>query len=91
MPTTKNTIILTYADETAFLGANNDPIVASRHVQHHLNLLHQWYNKWEIKINQTKSVQVTFTKRRINCPQVNTNNIKIPVETEAKYLGLHLD
>jgi hypothetical protein len=39
------------------------------------------YNKWIIKINQTKSGQVTFTT-----PQVNINNI-----TETKYLGLHLD
>jgi hypothetical protein len=36
-------------------------------------------------------VQVTFTARRINCPQVNINSIKIPVQTEAKYLGLYLD
>jgi hypothetical protein len=36
-------------------------------------------------------VQVTFTTRRINCPQVHINNIKIPVQTETKYLGLHLD
>jgi hypothetical protein len=61
------------------------------HLQHHLNLIQQWYSKWNIKLNQTKSVQVTFTTRRINCPQVNINNIKIPVKTEAKYLGLYLD
>jgi hypothetical protein len=36
-------------------------------------------------------VQVTFTTRSVNCPQVNINDIKIPVQTEAKYLGLHLD
>jgi hypothetical protein len=38
-----------------------------------------------------QSVQVTFTTRRINCPQVNINDIKIPVQTETKYLVLHLD
>lgn len=91
MPTTNNTTITTYVDDTALLAANNDPIVALQHLQHHLNLLQQWYSKWKIKINQTKSVQVTFTTRRMNCPQVNINNIKIPVQTETKYLGLHLD
>jgi hypothetical protein len=83
MPTTNNTIIANCADNTALLAANNDPIVASRHLQHHLNLLQQWYSKWKIKINQTKSVQVTFATRRMNCPQVNINSVKIPVQTEA--------
>jgi hypothetical protein len=36
-------------------------------------------------------VQVAFTTRRINCTQVDINDIKIPVQTETKYLGLHLD
>jgi hypothetical protein len=91
MPTTNITTIATCADDTALLAANNDPIVASKYLQHHLNLLQQWYSKWEIEINQTKSVQVTFTTRRINCRQVHINNIKIPVQTETQYLGLHLD
>jgi hypothetical protein len=46
---------------------------------------------WEIKINQAKSVQVTFTTRSINYQQVNINDIKIPIQTETKYMGLHLD
>jgi hypothetical protein len=91
MPTTNNTTIATYADGTALVAAYNDPRVASQHLQHHLNLLYQWYSKWEMKINQTKSAQVTFTTRRINCPEVHINDIKIPVQTEIKYLGLHLD
>jgi hypothetical protein len=91
MPTTNNTTTATYTDYTAFLAANNDQIVTSRHLQHHLNLLQQWYSKGKIKINQTKSVQVTFTTRLINCLQVNINSINIPVQTEAKCLGLYID
>jgi hypothetical protein len=85
LPTTKDTTIATYADDTALLA-----VVASRHLQHHLNLLQQWYSKWKIKINQTKSVQVTAITKRINYPQVIINSIKIPVETEVKFLGLYL-
>jgi hypothetical protein len=91
MPTTNTTTIATYADDIALLAAINDPIVASRHLQHHLNLLQQWYSKWKLKINKTESVQATFTTRRINFPQVSISNIKIPVQTETKYLGLYLD
>jgi hypothetical protein len=91
MPATDKTTITTYVDDTTLLAANNYPMVASRHLQHHLNLQQQWYSKWKIKINQTKSVQVTFTTRRINCPKFSINSIKIPVKTDAKYLGLYLD
>jgi hypothetical protein len=42
-------------------------------------------------MNNEKSVQITFTTRRTNCPQVTINNSIIPTKTEVKYLGLHLD
>jgi hypothetical protein len=45
LPTTNNTIISTFADNTALLGANNDPVAASQYLQHHLNPLQQWYSK----------------------------------------------
>jgi hypothetical protein len=44
-----------------------------------------------MKINPVKSTQITFTTRRDLCPQVNINNVPIPIETEVKYLGLHVD
>jgi hypothetical protein len=47
--------------------------------------------KWKIKINQAKSAHVTFTTRRTICPPVTMNNILIPMQTDIKYLGLHLD
>jgi hypothetical protein len=39
LPTTNDTTIATYTDDTALLAADNDPTVASQHLQHHLNLL----------------------------------------------------
>lgn len=91
LPTTNNTTIATFADDTALVAVNNDPVVASQRLQHHLNLLQHWFSKWKIKINQTKSVQVTFTTKHKTCPPVTINNIQIPVQSEVKYLGLHLD
>jgi hypothetical protein len=40
--------------------------------------------------NQGKPSQITLTTRNM-CPQVNMNNVHIPIKTEVKYLGLHLD
>jgi hypothetical protein len=45
----------------------------------------------KIKINQTKSSQITFKTKRTNCPPATINNIQIPVQTEVKYLCLYLD
>jgi hypothetical protein len=43
-----------------------------------------------MKVNPVKFTQIIFTTRAL-CPQVNFNNIPIPIKMEVKYLGLHLD
>ncbi|KAL4149098.1 hypothetical protein QTP88_003114 [Uroleucon formosanum] len=50
IPTTENTIMGTYADDTAILAANSDPHICSHHLQNHLNMLTKWCNAWKIKI-----------------------------------------
>jgi hypothetical protein len=39
LPTTDNTVLATFADDTAILSANKDPLVASADLQKHINLL----------------------------------------------------
>jgi hypothetical protein len=89
LPTTDNITIATFADDTALLAIDSDLALASQKLQQHLDL-QEWFDKWKIKINQTKSSQITFTTKRTNCP-VTINNIQIPIQTEVKYLGLYLD
>jgi hypothetical protein len=91
LPTTDNTVLATFANDTAILSANDDPARASKNLQSHINLLQQWFQQWRIKINNDKPVQITFTTRRTSCPQVTINNSIIPTKTEVKYLGLHPD
>ena len=43
------------------------------------------------KVNQTKSVYVTFTNRTIDFPIVTIKGTLLPVQIEVKYLGLQLD
>jgi hypothetical protein len=54
LPTTDNTTIATFADDTALLAIDSDPALASQKLQQHLDLLQEWFDKWKIKINQTK-------------------------------------
>ena len=69
----------------------NRTTVASHYLQLHLDILHAWFDKWKIKINQEKSSHVTFTTTRSTRPQVTMNNIPIPMLSTVKYFGLYLD
>jgi hypothetical protein len=75
LPTTDNTTISTFT----LLATDSDPALASQKLQQHLDLLQEWFHKWKIKINQTKSSQITFTTKHTNCPPATINNIQIPV------------
>jgi hypothetical protein len=83
--------IATFADDTALLATNSDLVLASQQLQYQLELIQEWCDKWKIKITQTKSSQITFTPKRMNCSPVTINNIQIPVQEEVKYRGLYLD
>lgn len=91
LPTSEDTIVGTYADDTALLSVSSDHTIASQQIQTHLNNFSQWFTNWKIKINKSMSSFVTFTLRHHSCPAVSINNIDIPHSTEVKYLGLILD
>ncbi|PNF17694.1 hypothetical protein B7P43_G07379 [Cryptotermes secundus] len=81
----------TFADDTAILALDQNPIAASKKLQNHLNILQHWLNKWKIKVNNDKSVHINFTTRTTESPQPMLNGEFIPRKNEVKYLGLHLD
>jgi hypothetical protein len=47
--------------------------------------------KWRMKVNETKPVQVTFTLKKNTCPPVQLDNKQLTQPEEVKYLGVHLD
>lgn len=91
LPTNRNTIIATYADDTAIMSVHDDPTTASENLQSHLDDLQKWFNMWRVKVNQSKSSHVTFSLRKQTCPPVSLYNENIPQAEDAKYLGIHLD
>lgn len=91
LPICKETLVATFADDTVILASNANPDAASRQLQKGLDKIQDWLKVWRIKTNETKSVHVTFTTRKGNCPTVTLNNKPIPQVQSAKYLGLHLD
>jgi len=90
-PTSSQTSLGTYTDDTIILASNNDPQVVSLWLQNHLNLIRLWSNRWKIKINEAKSSFVTFSLRPGDCLSVLFNNNQIPITPTIKYLGLTFD
>lgn len=91
LPVTNQVLVGTFADDTAIVASDPNPIIASQKLQNSLDRITDWLNKWRIKSNETKSVQVTFTTRKDTCPPVKLNGIELSQSNEAKYLGIHLD
>lgn len=91
LPLSRHTVIATFADDTAILSSHNDKHIATYHLQNHIQCIESWLQKWKIKVNESKSVHVTFTLRRENCPPVTINSKQIAQANDVKYLGIHLD
>lgn len=89
--TSEETIVATYADDTAILVSHKDPVIATKKLQNELNKISHWLQIWRIKVNETKSAHVTFTLRHSTCPPVGLNGVQIPQQEDTKYLGMHLD
>jgi hypothetical protein len=61
-----------------------------------IDKLTDWYSKWKLTLNTTKTEAKIFTLRRLhqNIPNISIQNTQItwtPKDTTVKYLGLHLD
>lgn len=68
IPTTPETNIGTFADDTVIMSKHNVPQIATSKLQDHLELIQTWLQKWRIKVNETKSTYVTYMLRRSECP-----------------------
>jgi hypothetical protein len=82
----------TFANDTAVITINSDPAIASQKLQTDLLAIRNWFKKWRMKANESKSIHITFTtQRETSPPPGQINNVQLPQEDDVKYLGLHLD
>lgn len=91
LPKTEGVMIRTFADDTAIIAAHASPDKATNMLQKSLSEIKAWLKRWRIKVNETKSIYVTFATRSETCPLVKLNGNQISQLDEAKYLGLYLD
>lgn len=74
-PISPNTTVAEFVDDKAIISIHEGPQIAFLYLQFHLDLLTDFYNKWRIKINQSKSLPP--------CSIVSPDNIQIPTTQSA--------
>ena len=82
LPTSKETTLGTFADDTAIFATHADPKIASLNLQEYLNIIEKWLKKWKIKVNESKSSHLKFSLRKGHCPAVNINQTIIPQQKQ---------
>jgi hypothetical protein len=55
LPTSRETTLGTFADDTAILATHEDLTIASLNLQDHLHIIEKWLKKWKIKVDESKS------------------------------------
>jgi hypothetical protein len=63
LPQTNDTLIVTFANDTAILTSDLEPRRASEKLQNLLNTINKWLHQWKTCVTTTKSVQITFTTK----------------------------
>jgi hypothetical protein len=67
LPTSLESIIANCADDTAVLATDSDPAIASHKIQTKPLANEDWFRKWKMKANGSRSTHVTFTTRNEMC------------------------
>lgn len=91
IPKEDDTILATFADDTAILAVGKTVEETTAKLQTALNKVNEWTREWRIALNETKSVHVNFTYKKTNDLPIFLNLARIPFANEAKYLGMTLD
>jgi hypothetical protein len=91
VPTTSNSTMATFADDTAVMAIRETVVISTRKLQSAIKKVAIWTRKWRIKLNESKSVHIDFTNKKIKEQPIFIDGTKVPYANTAKYLGMTLD
>lgn len=96
LPTTQNTNVALFADDTAIYSHAVVADDAAAHITLHLNTITEYYRNWKIILNKSKTELIILTRKykrehiELSQPFRVDNTIILPSDT-VKYLGIHFD
>lgn len=92
MPIQPRTSLACFADDTASLTSSEDVDLVVDRLQLSLDLLFSFFSQWKLKLNETKTEAIMFTRKR-SLPRrfLTINGHNIQWSKQIKYLGLLLD
>lgn len=92
VPVQVRTHLACFADDTASYTSDDDIDIIISRLQLSLELLQSYFNKWKLKLNESKTEAILFTRQRTT-PKRKLNIVGqlIPWSTEVRYLGVTLD
>lgn len=92
LPVQVRTHLACFADDTASYTSDSDVDIIISRLQMSLELLQSYFNKWKLKLNESKTEAILFTRQR-NVPKRNLNisGQSIPWSAAVRYLGITLD
>lgn len=93
IPTTTTAKISLFADDTMFFAANNNVKYAIIQAQKQIRLASDWFFKWRLRLNASKTVAVMFSRKThyVNLNQIVLNNTPLAWSKSVKYLGVTID
>jgi hypothetical protein len=84
VPTTSNSTMATFANDTAVIAIGETVDISTRKLQSAVNKVTIWTRKWRIKLNESKSVHIDFTNHKIKQQPIFINGRKVPYANTAK-------
>lgn len=92
IPRHPKTSLALFADDTAVLSTSKNITLMTDHLQNHLCILEDWFTRWRIKVNPSKTTALYFSKSPfVVPPRLRLYGEWISFAREAKYLGVILD
>lgn len=92
-----NTHLALYADDAAIMSQSFQNLTIEQNLQSSVNILLEWYQKWRIALNNTKTTATLFQRKRPKNakfkakPSVTLDGSPIVWQPSSQYLGVTLD
>lgn len=82
-----------FADDTATIAESRQTWLANRKINGHVGQITEYFNKWKLQINPTKTQLINFAQKRNieNLKIVKVNDVEIQTCDSVRYLGVELD